>query len=148
MVCDEKGTVFFNSESDVITNTTPMLHKVSTRDFIDESGKDVVTQYDSIGEFKNYKGTRWTNLFTSYWRGETYRFAVVLGNIKGQPFFAQHIKDFTFPTQWNDIDGKGIDARLSTIDGQVRIMGANISNIKIPHDVLFDENGLLRSYHD
>lgn len=144
MVCDEKGTVFFNSESDVITNTTPMLHKVSTRDFIDENGKDVLTQYDSIGEFKNYKGTRWTNLFTSYWRGETYRFAVVLGNIKGQPFFAQHIKDFTFPTQWNDIDGKGIDARLSTIDGQVRIMGANISNIKIPHDVLFDENGDLQ----
>ena len=53
-------------------------------------------QFDYI----NYKGTQWDCLFKGEFRGQKVPFAIVLFSRKGQPFFAQHIGDFTMPEQY------------------------------------------------
>lgn len=52
-------------------------------------------------DYSNYKGVQVDNQFTGYFRGETYRFGIVLYDLKGNPGFVQHIADVTFP----DIEG-------------------------------------------
>lgn len=144
MVCDETGYAKFENKDDYITNTTPKSHSVSIKLFEDKTGKAVNLNYPTIFEYKNYKGTRWEHLFTSCWRDETYPYALVVGNKKGYPFYAQHIKDYKFPAQSDNINGTGVDARLSLNSGQVRVMGAVFSGIELPKSVLFDENGELQ----
>lgn len=51
-------------------------------------------------EYYNYKGTQIENRFKGYFRSETYPFAIVLYDMKGQPMWANHIADIQFPTQY------------------------------------------------
>jgi hypothetical protein len=53
-------------------------------------------------EYYNYKGTQIENRVTGYFRGETYPFAIVLYDMKGQPMFAKHIADISMPKQYSD----------------------------------------------
>jgi hypothetical protein len=50
-------------------------------------------------DYGNYKGTQVDHLYTGYFRGETYRFAIVLYDKLGFPYFAVHLCDIKFPEQ-------------------------------------------------
>ena len=63
-------------------------------------------------DYTNYKGTQWEHLYKSRMRADTYPFALVLFDRKGQPSFAQHITDYTMPAQWNNVY---TDSRLGGI---------------------------------
>ena len=75
----------------VFTNstTTKRLHQSSTE------------QYSIKDDYQNYKGTQVENLYTGYFRGEVYRFAIVFFDKIGNPYFAFHLADFKFPDQYD-----------------------------------------------
>jgi len=60
-----------------------------------------VESYQIIDDYVNYKGTQVDSIFKGYFRGETYRFAIVFYDKLGYPYFAFHLADFTFPDQYN-----------------------------------------------
>lgn len=100
------------------------------------------TSYQIKNEPASYKGTAYEHLFTSYWRGETYRFGVVLYDNKGMVNYVFYLDDYTFPEQYDHAD-----YALTIQDGgrwKINIMGAEFNNIVIPSDVLYDENGKLQ----
>ena len=66
---------------------TKRYNQSATEDFLIEN------------DYVNYKGTQVEHEFTGYFRGETYRFAIVFYDKLGYPFFAFHLADFTFPQQ-------------------------------------------------
>jgi len=50
-----------------------------------------------LDDYVNYQSAQTCHSFTGYFRGETYRFAVVFFDKKGYPFFAKHFADVTMP---------------------------------------------------
>lgn len=92
-----------------LTNQTPKTD-TTTRNIFTGSGGALQEKYDIDNDYINYKGTQWEHLYKSKFRGDTYPFAVVLFDLKGQPSFAQHITDFTLPEQSGNTY---TDARLS-----------------------------------
>lgn len=48
--------------------------------------------------FWDYKSAAVHHHVAGYWGGETYRYAVIFFDLKGNPYYAKHLKDFTFPT--------------------------------------------------
>ena len=76
--------------------------------------------YNVSDDYVNYKGTQVENLFTGYFRGETYRFAIVFYDKLGFPYFAFHLADFTFPDQydteysWNRLKVDGTTTGVTT----------------------------------
>lgn len=89
------------------TNQTP-----KTTSITDNMADGLPETYSVVNDYINYKGTQWTNLFKGNWGGEIYPYAIVLFDRKGQPWFAQHITDFTFPQRYSNT---WQDARLSGI---------------------------------
>jgi len=55
--------------------------------------------YTIDNDYLNYKGTQVDHLYPGYFRGETYRFAIVFYDKLGFESFAFHLGDFTFPNQ-------------------------------------------------
>lgn len=70
-------------------NTNKVLH----------SGAGGTEDYNIIGDYTNYKGTQVDHLLSGYFRGETYRFAIVFYDKIGFPSFAVHLCDIRFPDQ-------------------------------------------------
>ena len=70
--------------------------------------------YDVVNDYVNYKGTQVDKEFSGYWRGETYRFALVAHDDVGIPLFALHLADFKFPEQtgltysWERLQADGV----------------------------------------
>lgn len=98
------------------------------------------TEYPIKNEPATYRGTAFEHLFTSYWRGETYRIGVMLFDRKGMPNYVFHLDDYTFPEQY---DGWGGNYTLTVNDGgtlKIRLLGMEISGIKIPVEILYDED--------
>lgn len=135
MVVDELTDARINP----LTNTTPKTTTVSLNAYTDKIGTNVLDTYAINDDYANYRGVQYDHLLASYWRGETYPFAIVIFDLKGNPFYAQHIQDFTFPQQYEDGDFNA----LMTTPGTISLMGADFSNINIPKSILYDENGKL-----
>ena len=76
--------------------------------------------YKIVNDYTSYKGTQVENIFTGYFRGETYRFAIVFYDKLGYPYFAFHLADFSFPDQhdttysWNRLKIDGTTTGLTT----------------------------------
>jgi hypothetical protein len=69
------------------------------------------------GDYVNYKGTQVEKEFTGYWRGETYRLAIVCIDNIGIPVFAIHLGDITLPEQTSlDYSWRRLRADGVTID--------------------------------
>lgn len=72
-----------------------------------------VENYSISNEYVNYKGTQIDHLYPGYFRGETYRFAIVFYDKLGFESFAFHLGDLRFPQQsmsdyeWNRVDKDG-----------------------------------------
>lgn len=80
--------------------------------------------YSIYNDYLNYKGTQWTALFKGLFGGETVPYAIVLFDRKGQPFFAQHISDFTPPERYSNVwyDRRligGVDTTTSGTTGAI-----------------------------
>lgn len=119
-----------------ITNTDPESGFVDVGTF---NGANI--SYSLQNDYLNYKGMLFEHLFTGYWRGETYRFAIVVFDRKGVPFFAQHIADYTFPQQY---EGQNLTRwNILTNKYELVLLGAKFSNVVIPADILYDEFGKL-----
>jgi len=58
-----------------------------------------VEDYQIVGDYINYKGTQVDHLYPGYFRGETYRFAIVFYDLLGFETFALHLCDIKFPEQ-------------------------------------------------
>lgn len=71
-------------------------------------------EYDVVNDYSNYDGTQIDHLYTGYWRGETYRIAIVFYDKLGFQSFAYHLGDIKFPEQsedgysWNRVREDGV----------------------------------------
>ena len=73
-------------------------------------------ELDVKSDYVNYKGTQVEKEFSGYWRGETYRFGIVVIDKVGIPLFTTHLADFKFPEQYSsDYEWKRLRAN-GTID--------------------------------
>lgn len=129
--------------------------------------------YQINNDYINYKGTQWEHLYHGYYRGQAYPMAIVLFSKKGQPFFAQHIGDFTPPAQYgNTWTNKRLSGTTTGSTGNIgdytltsynpagqyynitngqslanipvmNIQGLSIGGVDLT-DVLYDENGELQ----
>lgn len=104
MLSDEYTNEVANTFAPPFTNQTPKLNAVT-----ENMANGLPETYSIYNDYINYKGTQWTALFQNYFGGETYPFAFVLFDRKGQPCFAQHIADFTFPQRYSN---EWVDKRL------------------------------------
>jgi len=72
-----------------------------------------VEDYTIDNDYVNYKGTQMDHLMPGYFRGETYRLAIVFFDLLGFESFAFHLGDFRFPNQtdtlfeWNRVREDG-----------------------------------------
>lgn len=99
-----------------LTNQVPKVDTTTLNLFTGASGS-LVEQYmvegiNGQGDYCNYKGTQIEHLYKSRFRDDTYPFALVIWDKKGQPSFAQHITDLKFPTQYGNTY---TDTRLSGV---------------------------------
>lgn len=67
-------------------------------------------QYAIVNDYISYKGVQWAGTFRGHFGGEIYPFAIVVFDKKGQPFFAQHISDFSLPQRYSN---QCVDNRIS-----------------------------------
>ena len=55
--------------------------------------------YNITRDYQNYNGTQIDHMYSGYWRGETYRFAIVFYDKLGFQTFAYHLCDLKMPNQ-------------------------------------------------
>ena len=127
------------NDGDPLTNSVPKTTNISLSNFTG-SGE----LYDVIDDYVHYKGQQVEHLLTGYWRGETYGVGILFRDRKGNPLFVHHIKDMTFPQQYETSGGESCSlTKLDSGRWELRIMGMNISGIKIPKKCLRDKFGKL-----
>ena len=126
----EKESIFANMEitpifkkmrsDEVGTNnlfTPPLTHQnpKASGTFTKKLNQVENLTYNVVDDYVNYKGTQVDKEFTGYWRGETYRLAVVAYDDVGIPLFASHLADFKFPEQtslnysWERLHSDGVN---------------------------------------
>ncbi len=129
----------------------------------------VPVTYDIISDYINYKGVQWSSILRGHFGGEIYPFAIVIFDRKGQPFFAQHLTDFTFPTRYGNtafdnrlsgntaipfgVNGDWIHTsqgpsqqvtnNISTDNFVLNLLGLKVSGIDMT-DILYDAGGQLQ----
>jgi hypothetical protein len=91
--------------------------------------------------FWDYKDPAVASHNKGYWSNEKYRVAFIGFDLKGNPFYAKHIKDFSF----NAIPDKGGLMRKDTYSGDdiysLNPSGLNISGLDIPESVMNQLSG-------
>jgi len=97
--------------------TSPPLtnQPTMTTDTIKRLNQSDIEAYTINDDYANYKGTQVEHLYTGYFRGEVYRFAILFYDKIGNPYFAFHLADFQFPEQ-HDTD---YNWRRLKLDGTV-----------------------------
>ena len=131
-------------DNDPLTNSFPD----NTTVYVNKFGT-TKEAYSIVNDYENYKGMQFEHLFVGNWRGETYDYAAVVYDKKGNTTYSQHIKSFTFPQQYEGFDGSGSPKNTltrynaSTGRYEIRLMGAKISGVRIPHSAIYDEFGRL-----
>lgn len=109
----------------------------------EDSGGAPVYKNLAAEEYPNYKGPVFAGYFPGYFRGETYPFGCLLFDRKMRPLYVIDLIDFTFPNQYDTgFELTEYDAGSSTY--RVKILGAQVSGLRIPETVLYDENGELQ----
>lgn len=102
MLSDETKNEVESALAPPFTNQQPKTNQVT-----EDLAANLPEVYDIQNDYINYKGTQWCALFKGLFGGEIYPYALVVFDRKGQPFFAQHIADFTPPqrysNQWTDV---------------------------------------------
>lgn len=125
-----------------LTNMATASGTVSKQKYVDREGNAVDNNFTIVNDFANYKGVQFEHLFSSNWGGETYPYALLVWDLKGNPWYAQHIVDYTMPNRY-DGDGKQYQLMQGTDYNNINLMGLKFGNIDIT-DILFDEDGKLQ----
>lgn len=94
MRSDEEN--YNNITSPILTHQVPKTGTTVRQ--LHNAGGGVET-YQLANDYVNYKGTQVDHMYSGYWRGETYRYALQLYDVLGLPVFAIHLGDFKFPEQ-------------------------------------------------
>lgn len=121
-----------------ITNMGSDDTNLTIQSYLNSVGASVTQLHTILDDYANYKGVLWEHLFSSYWGGETYPFFLVVFDLKGNPFFAQHIRDYTFPQRYDDPS-----YNIMTDENNINIMGVKFSNIDLT-PILYDPAGKLQ----
>lgn len=137
MTVDVLGAETTVADNKGLTNTIGTTTTVTIQKYLDNTSASKTETYQIYNDWTNYRGVQWEHLFPSYWRGETYPFAIVIFNLKGNPFYAQHIQDYTFPEQYEN----GEAYSLMATAGVIKMMGLKLSGINLPKDKIVDANG-------
>lgn len=126
-------------DNDPLTNTPIENTSINMQRF---SG--VTKSHPIVNDYANYKGQQVEHLLAQYMGGETYGFAVVIIDRKGNPLFAQPISDFTVPENFST-DGSEECTLTKKIGNtwKARIKGVEIDGIKIPKKLVRDRYGRL-----
>lgn len=88
--------------------------------------------------FWDYKSAAAAHHVTGYWSGETYRFGVLLYDLKGNPYYVKWLADYTFPI----INTKGGLIRRDQIGNtgnyiySLNPTGINFTGITIPPSII------------
>ena len=121
MRSDEKLNSISTNNTLPITNAAPRTGITQTKLHSAVGGlEDHVIDNDYV----NYKGTQIDHLYPGYFRGETYRYALVLYDKLGFESFAYHLADLKFPNQseatynWDRIKTDGTLQTVSANLGQ------------------------------
>lgn len=127
------------NDADVLTNSQPVTTSFDIDTF---NGNSRTIEIND--DYNNYKGQQVEHSLAGYRRGDTYGYAVVIYDRKGNPSFAYHLDDYTFPEQYDISEGEECSLTKS-INGRwnLRIMGASISGLKIPKKCIYDKFGKL-----
>ena len=110
--------------------------------YIDRTGVPATVSFPVTEDYPNYKGVQFEHLFSSYPGGETISLALLVWDLKGNPWFAQHITDYTLPNRY---DGNGTEYQLmqGTDYANLNIMGLKVNGINLT-DILYDADGKLQ----
>jgi hypothetical protein len=101
------------SDTTPVTTTTPFTNQIpSTTTVTVNMADNLPEKYNIYQDYINYKGTQWAGIFKGFFGGEIYPFSITVFDRKGQPFFTQHISDFTFPQRYSNV---WTDNRLSGV---------------------------------
>lgn len=97
MLSDEKQESV--NTSPLATNTTKS-NLTTRRRLHNAAGGDEF--YIINNDYQNYNGTQIDHMYAGYWRGETYRFAIVVYDKLGFQTFAYHLCDIKMPDQYDN----------------------------------------------
>jgi hypothetical protein len=143
-VPDTKGIVAFNAaankvsqrdDGDPITNTATQTTTINISRFT-----GVTENYDVLDDFNNYKGQQFESVLQGNFRGETYPYAIVPFDRKGNPMYSEHIQDFTFPDQFDA--GYTLTEEVGA-QTNIKILGAMFDKIRLPASKIRDKYGKL-----
>lgn len=134
------------TKNEVATTLTPPFtnQQIKNVQVTENLAANLPEVYDIQADYINYKGTQWTTIFKGLFGGEIYPLAIVVFDRKGQPFFAQHIADFTPPQRYSN---QWIDTRLDSNGVQVITTGTTgaVGDYKHTNNangtVIIDNNG-------
>ena len=94
MRSDEQN--YANTTTPILTQQTPKTGTTVRQLHNAVGGTET---YQIVNDYVNYKGTQIDNMYSGYFRGETYRFALQLFDNLGFPVFAIHLGDLKLPEQ-------------------------------------------------
>ena len=95
-----------NTDYKIVTGTgnTPVKAYVRVKKFKSQDGTDIYNNVNIPYEFLDNKGV-FNNYYTQgYWRGETYRYALIVWDKYMRPSFAEFIDDVKMPEIYEDAD--------------------------------------------
>lgn len=131
----------------VATTTATVLAAIVLNKYTDASSNPTKRVIPILNDFWDYKGMATTQYLRQYWSGETYRFAIMFYDKKGNPYFARWIGDHTIQT----IASKGNLLHVnSSTSFSLTANGIRVSGIKIPPSLLNNVSGfsILRAPRD
>lgn len=125
-----------------LTDVAVSSADLSQQAYINNVGVAVENTFPVTSDYPNYKGVQFEHLFASNWGGETYPYALLVWDLKGNPWYAQHIMDYTMPNRY---EGNGTEYQLmqGSDYNNINLLGLKFSNINIT-DILYDEDGKLQ----
>ncbi len=99
---------------------------------------------NGANDFWDYKSTAVASHVQGLWNGEKYRYGIMAYDLKGNPFYVQHIGDLDTAYQDNISGGIMFDLPYNVAGDRVSYLsqtGASISGIKIPKEVVEQMSG-------
>ena len=129
-----------NTTYTVTTGTVskPVIAYIRIKKFKNSLGDEYYNNIAISDEFTDNKGPLFNNYVQGYWRGETYRFALIVWDSQMRPTFAQWITDKQMPQVYEDIDiqdpfidsSAGLKGRTQE-GAYLRALGLRFNNIDL-----------------
>ena len=120
------------------TYATPVIAYIRIKKFKNSLGTDYYENIPISDEFTDNKGPLLNNYVQGYWRGEKYRYALIVWDSQMRPTFAQWITDKQMPQVYENIDvqdsfmDNSAEIKGTTPEGAyLRALGLRFNNIDL-----------------